>query len=239
MSARHGGPGTYPAHDRAGTLDTSLTSTTSRSQQTHCADSQPATCPGSGRQRQTPAPSAAPRPGAVRIDTGGHTARQADRPPLRHDGQGTDADPESRITLREWHPVQRGGLGGGIQPGRHPAGYRRCRPEPPRPGLGPGQRAAAARGPPRHVRHRGGVSARTAPGWPPAAAARPSGSGPRPSRRATPAAGGSAAALSAGHPADAFAQTGIARYRVYSLIVHRQNQRSACGFLLPTVPSRW
>ena len=50
MSARHGGPGTYPAHDRAGTLDTNLTSTTSRSQQTHCADSQPATCPRSAGQ---------------------------------------------------------------------------------------------------------------------------------------------------------------------------------------------
>ena len=50
---------------------------------------------------------------------------------------------------------------------------------------------------------------------------------------------GSAAALSAGHPVDASARTGMARYRVSSLIVHRQNQRSACGFLLPRVPPRW
>ena len=78
MSARHGGPGTYPAHDRAATLDTNLTSATSRSQQTRCADSQPATCPGPpGRPRQPPAPPAAPRPGAVRTGTGRHTARQA------------------------------------------------------------------------------------------------------------------------------------------------------------------
>jgi hypothetical protein len=63
MSARHGGPGTYPAHDRAGTVDTNLTSATSRSQETRCADSQPAACPGSpGRQRQTPTSSAAPPP---------------------------------------------------------------------------------------------------------------------------------------------------------------------------------
>ena len=62
----------------AGTLDTNLTSTASRSQQTHCADSQPATCPGSpGRPRQPPAPWAAPRLGAVRIGTGRQTAREA------------------------------------------------------------------------------------------------------------------------------------------------------------------
>ena len=50
---------------------------------------------------------------------------------------------------------------------------------------------------------------------------------------------GSAAALPAGHHGDACPQTGTARYRVSSLIVHRQNQRSACGFLLPRVPPRW
>jgi hypothetical protein len=51
---------------------------------------------------------------------------------------------------------------------------------------------------------------------------------------------GSAAALSAGHLVDAVAQIGMAsRYRVSSVIVHRQNQRSACGFLLPKVPSSW
>ena len=76
-------------------------------------------------------------------------------------------------------------------------------------------------------------------GWPPAAAARPSGSGPWPGCRATPAAGGSAAALSVGHRVDAVAQTGMARDRASSLIVHRQNQRGACGFLVPTVSSSW
>ena len=50
---------------------------------------------------------------------------------------------------------------------------------------------------------------------------------------------GSVAALSAGHHGDACPQTGTARYRVSSLIVHRQNQRSVCGFPLPTVPPRW
>ena len=51
MPARHGGPGTYPGHDTAATVDASLASTTSRSQQT--------------------------RRGAARIGTGRHTARQA------------------------------------------------------------------------------------------------------------------------------------------------------------------
>jgi hypothetical protein len=78
MPARHGGPRAYPAPGRAGTVDTNLTSAAGRSQQTRCADSQPATCPGPpGRPRQPPAPPAAPRPGAVRTGTGRHTARQA------------------------------------------------------------------------------------------------------------------------------------------------------------------
>jgi hypothetical protein len=38
---------------------------------------------------------------------------------------------------------------------------------------------------------------------------------------------------------DAVAPIGMARDRVSSLIVHRQNQPSACGFLVPTVPSSW
>ena len=85
MSARHCGPGTYPAPDRAGTLDTNLTGTTSRSQETRGADSQPAACPGSpGRQRQTPTSSAAPHLDAVRIGTGRHTASsRIEEPPAR------------------------------------------------------------------------------------------------------------------------------------------------------------
>jgi len=190
MPARHGGPGTYPAHDRAGTLDTNLTSTTSRSQQTHCADSQPATCPGPPG-RQTPAPPAAPRPGAVRTGTGRHTAREAaglTAAAARWPGQGRRTrNPGSRSVI----------------------GVRVC-------DTASGRQLLEAR-------HGTFVTA---------AAVSPDGTG-------WPPAGGSAAALSVGHRVDAVAQTGMARDRASSLIVHRQNQRSACGFLVPTVSSSW
>jgi hypothetical protein len=190
MSARHGGPGTHPAHDRAGTLDTNLTSTTSRSRQTHCADSQPATCPGSpSRQRQTPTPSAAPRPGAVRIDTDRHTAREAadltaaaTRWPGHGRGPGIP-DHAPRLAsgparrFGRWHSARTAPGWLPAVPAGSPASGSGTRPAG-----GSCPRSATASLSPRRR------SARTASSWPPAATARPSGSGPWPSRRATPAA---------------------------------------------------
>jgi hypothetical protein len=96
MSARHGGPGTYPAHDRAATLDTNLTSATSRSQQTRCADSQPATGPGSpGRPRQTPTP-----PGRAPPRRRPDRHRQAHRPRGRRPDRRRDTMARARTRTR-------------------------------------------------------------------------------------------------------------------------------------------
>jgi len=109
MSARHGGPGTYPAPDRAATVDTDPTRAASRSQQT------PPRGPPAGYLSRSAGPAAADAraPGRAPPRRRPDRHRQAHRPPGRRPGRRRDT--MARAPTRTRNPGSRSVSG--IRPG--------------------------------------------------------------------------------------------------------------------------